>query len=509
MSTNYEVLPKSIERLNYYNGQRLEAEDFQVEQEYHRRMRQRLNKAFYTSGIAEGLEVTPKEGDPHKVVVSPGLALDNEGRAIILIESEEKSVDAIPAGAKENGGAFLIIRYNEESDSAHQDAYGKAGSCYPSWPGPERVQEIPEILWREAPPSEDSNEIILAFVKIDQNCAVEEVKKGVRTYVQPIREFVSKRRTFALEGEKDIDQENYKRLDFHIEGGAPRSVTLYMRGERFSKLFYTEMGNHAHTVTINLPEVRVPDHNHPVKLGEQLALLNALQNIGPTIDGGGHKHTVEGWISAYPGEHSHIPTSILYKTQTAKMPTAPDLISLAGEWSWNSGYKEGHRVKADLIGLGLLTVNNELETEHNHTISFDQVNIQTENPEPQNGGTDGEVLTPTTTPAGVPPWDARGGEDETALSFIKDLRIFFDNENTDITQDILDQIQWEILGKGIGVETQDPLSQGTPAIHLHEIGKVNLSPGPHTLFFKVFNEEDEGTITYRNGGKIIYNLYVD
>ncbi len=37
---------KPIERLQYYNGQRLEADDLKLEQEYHIRVRRWLNKSL-------------------------------------------------------------------------------------------------------------------------------------------------------------------------------------------------------------------------------------------------------------------------------------------------------------------------------------------------------------------------------------------------------------------------------------------------------------------------------
>ena len=62
------ALESPLERLNYYNGQRLEAGDMRTEQDYHVRVRRWLNKSLYTPGIAAGLDVTVKEGDPHTVV---------------------------------------------------------------------------------------------------------------------------------------------------------------------------------------------------------------------------------------------------------------------------------------------------------------------------------------------------------------------------------------------------------------------------------------------------------
>jgi hypothetical protein len=45
---------KPIERMNYFNGQRLEADDFQVEQEYHVRVRRWLNKSLYSAASPVG-----------------------------------------------------------------------------------------------------------------------------------------------------------------------------------------------------------------------------------------------------------------------------------------------------------------------------------------------------------------------------------------------------------------------------------------------------------------------
>ena len=48
----------AIKRLRYFNHQFLRVEDFQEEQDYHLRMRRRLNRVLHTWGVAEGLQVT-------------------------------------------------------------------------------------------------------------------------------------------------------------------------------------------------------------------------------------------------------------------------------------------------------------------------------------------------------------------------------------------------------------------------------------------------------------------
>ena len=62
---------KPLERLNYFNGQRLQAADFKLEQDYHMRVRRWLNRSLYTPGIASGLEVYAMPSAPKVRVAGP------------------------------------------------------------------------------------------------------------------------------------------------------------------------------------------------------------------------------------------------------------------------------------------------------------------------------------------------------------------------------------------------------------------------------------------------------
>src|SRR5262245_58358035 len=111
---------KPLERLNYYNGRPLDAADFKTEQEYHIRTRRWLNKSLYSAGIARGLEVRAIEEGPKKdapfVAVGPGLALDSDGREIILLEEAVIEVCSY-AGNNDSTvvGNYLVIEYSEET----------------------------------------------------------------------------------------------------------------------------------------------------------------------------------------------------------------------------------------------------------------------------------------------------------------------------------------------------------------------------------------------------------
>jgi hypothetical protein len=74
-------LPKQVKRLNYFTGEYLIDEDFRAEQAYHITMRRLHNSRLHGSGVVDGLEVNVSGG---KVTVEPGLALDRDGREIIV-----------------------------------------------------------------------------------------------------------------------------------------------------------------------------------------------------------------------------------------------------------------------------------------------------------------------------------------------------------------------------------------------------------------------------------------
>ncbi|HNG37303.1 MAG TPA: hypothetical protein PK068_12090, partial [Nitrosomonas sp.] len=59
----------NIERLNYFTGQFLEADDFKAEQEYHIRMRRIGNRLLYSgSGVLDGgFQVTSTESKPQSI----------------------------------------------------------------------------------------------------------------------------------------------------------------------------------------------------------------------------------------------------------------------------------------------------------------------------------------------------------------------------------------------------------------------------------------------------------
>lgn len=132
-----------VKRLNYFNTQYLEENDFKDEQKYHLEMRRLHNKRFHTPGIAYGLTVTRTGGQ--SISVSPGMALDNEGREMVQL-------DAFPINLSDttlyppNSTIYVTIAYNEQpSDPQPKDAASPRGMT--------RMAEKPKIQAVAVPPN--------------------------------------------------------------------------------------------------------------------------------------------------------------------------------------------------------------------------------------------------------------------------------------------------------------------------------------------------------------------
>lgn len=102
------------QRPNYFAGQYLLEDDYEQEQNYHIDRQQRHNRLLHVSGIAEGLSVTQVQEGGLKIKVSPGTAVDKQGKQIIL--HTERPVD-LPG----NGENTLFIKYAEKKDSLQED----------------------------------------------------------------------------------------------------------------------------------------------------------------------------------------------------------------------------------------------------------------------------------------------------------------------------------------------------------------------------------------------------
>jgi hypothetical protein len=319
---------------------------------------------------------------------------------------------------------------------------------------------------------------VLAFVTLTNACEVDTVLTGVREYALPTR--TSQIQAFSFEGEKDIDVRNPKKLRFTINGVVARAE-LYLWGDRFSTLYYSELGQHTHSFD-----------TWPVSPAAQRTTAPA------------------SWLD----EHTHkLPDG---HGSTVPTPWVPGSL----EPPLPDGYHETHQLLStadgDAVGVLIPGADNKYRPgspvwiiggQHSHRVTVSFGNTTTFEGVQTPGSAFHTHLIPDTSPFGATDVSARGPH-ERSHRYLDDLRVGLRVGSRppvppiDVTRGILRRLPtaWGRLGTG---NSNDPLNvEGTGPIDLlaiaREVGVDLSSAGTHELTFSV----------NQGGGKIAYNLYV-
>ena len=109
-----------VERLQFFDGQRLFASDLQAIDAFNREMRWLHNQSLHQPGIGRGLAVTGRRDD-REVRVGPGYALDSLGREIVLTSEQ---IEPVPPVASEDDGrsVFFDLAISYPDDSLLEEA---------------------------------------------------------------------------------------------------------------------------------------------------------------------------------------------------------------------------------------------------------------------------------------------------------------------------------------------------------------------------------------------------
>jgi len=89
MNASQIIVDNSLERLRYFFGQLLTQRDLEAEQAFHLALRRLAQRETFGTGTIAGLRVTPEHDSvvpPRSVFVLPGLAMDPDGRELLLEE---------------------------------------------------------------------------------------------------------------------------------------------------------------------------------------------------------------------------------------------------------------------------------------------------------------------------------------------------------------------------------------------------------------------------------------
>ncbi len=132
-----------LERIQFFNGERLFASDLQALESFNREMRWLHNQSLHQAGVGSGFQVVGNVGD-RQVTISPGYAIDSCGREIILTEN---LVLPIPPVADNGSGApvFYDLTVSYPDDSQLVPAETRTGICMPA--GVISLREAPVFCW--------------------------------------------------------------------------------------------------------------------------------------------------------------------------------------------------------------------------------------------------------------------------------------------------------------------------------------------------------------------------
>jgi hypothetical protein len=554
-----------LERLNYFNGQRLEAGDLKLEQDYHIRVRRWLNKSLYAPGIARGLEVSEVANEP-AVVVSPGLALDADGREIILLEAQQVAVtdDALQSAGlnAEVDGLYLTIRYDEERVA------DQAGCCTsvaatptsmnsrPPTGRPSRVLAAPLFALRAFLPSSSSGEIVLAQVQLDETCNVK-IDLSDRHYVGAAS--ATTVRQYALEGEREVafipkeclpagtpepsDVNVVGRFYFHVRGRQPNSVTLYIRSEEFSELHYTELGRHDHGLDVteaSTNSIDYPgnpnDYEHSHSLENVMTKHSAAESDQHCGEHDNHTMLVPFSLTGLaPDSDSY--GSIRLETEGMTFPYGsffftqdfPNPLTGEGGWGVQAGFSPLNRAGC-FTDRDMLQYLSQQNTKTPNTPKYTAkisggrhehlLDLQAETGKREVKPYHTHTFTPQVGLSGAgADVAARSGA---SLSYVKGLDIYIghpdvgpdaDPHTSDILQQLADADPTVWRGKtrlGDGGDGGDVLkNRGTGAIRLDFLPGVAFLEGEHCIEFRVPELQGDDKKPIPNGGRIRYNLYVE
>jgi hypothetical protein len=469
---NADQSDDALQRLNYFNGQRLAAGDFRAEQGHHTGMRRVLNRSLYSPGIVVGLEVVlppaknpPDPQDQHRVVVKRGLAFDHLGREIFLPVDVAVQVMGAPRSAPGVVfGNLLVVSYRESRRFPAQSQCAVSAPFQPcsgdlAWGAPTRIVADAIFEFVDSWPSDDSGKVVLSQIELDDKCKVVRTSPGVRRYAVPAKPQTV--RPLSLEGEKDIAAGAGKTLHFHIGGGFPEQAVLHLRGRLFNPLHYTEVGRHHHVLALETREKGfVAAHTHAMDL--------AGMKLNPDGD---HRHEI--WAASDDGESGSLDFG---DDDDATQ------FRVTGE-----GGGLGGRAKMEVKPSG----------PHSHTIDATTVPSTKAAGEVPNHK---HAIEGATNDAGMKPAMRSGA----GYTYPDDVKVLFDK--IDITAAICEQLsarpgqagRWAKLGDGTDKHALcEP--DGTGEIDLLRLG-YEIGLGPHTLDFQI---QMAGA-----GGQLQYNLYV-
>ena len=159
-----------VKRTHFFDNQFLRAADLGVEQAYHIGMRRRLNTSLHTWGVVPGGLEVHFEAGATAITVTPGTAIDDQGREIVLLDPSDP-IDLSGLPADRDVHVFIAYREGETDESAETGVSGAT-----------RVTEQPQLGRSTDVPGDPGTNLVLGVVK-RAGTQVTGVEEGARRAV--------------------------------------------------------------------------------------------------------------------------------------------------------------------------------------------------------------------------------------------------------------------------------------------------------------------------------------
>ena len=147
-----------VERLQFFDGQRLLASDLQGIEAFNREMRWLHNRSLHQPGVGNGFAVYGKKGD-RTVTIGPGYAIDARGREIVLTETSLDPLPIPPVASELDGRSVfydLTVSYPDDADL--EESEFRQGICESR--GVVRLREAPVLCWVRLQRDEHGNLVV-------------------------------------------------------------------------------------------------------------------------------------------------------------------------------------------------------------------------------------------------------------------------------------------------------------------------------------------------------------
>lgn len=202
-----------VERLQFFDGQRLLAGDLQGLDAFHREMRELHNRSLHQAGVGSGYIVSGERGD-REVIIGPGYAIDGEGHEIVLTATKTEQVPPV-AGDQDGRPTLYYLTVSYPTEDNLEEAETRQSVCPPYVHGVVRRREEPVFCWVQLTRSEteqlqpvdpilaediqQGRKIILAQVEIKQCQLDKKVSIAQRRNARPATQ------PYIACGEEEVD----------------------------------------------------------------------------------------------------------------------------------------------------------------------------------------------------------------------------------------------------------------------------------------------------------------